>query len=63
MPEGDRERGPSLWPASPAPARLALAEQRLGQLRQFHRGQLDGRFSGVACLLTAGDGCDEQSPA
>ena len=39
---------------------LALAEQRSGQLRQFHRGQFDGWLSGVACLLTAGDGRDEQ---
>jgi hypothetical protein len=42
---------------------LALAEQRCGQLRQFHRGQLDGWLFGVACLLTAGDGRDEQSAA
>ena len=39
---------------------LALVEQRLGQLRQFHRGQFDGWLFGVACLLTAGDGRDEQ---
>ncbi len=39
---------------------LALAEQRFGQLRQFHRGQFDGRPFGVGCLLTAGDGRDEQ---
>ncbi|MGA9348802.1 MAG: hypothetical protein WBW48_08360 [Anaerolineae bacterium] len=42
---------------------LALAEQRLGQLRQLHRGQFDGRLFGVACLLIAGDGRDEQSAA
>ena len=39
---------------------LALAEQRFGQLRQFHRGQFDGRLFGVACLLIAADGRDEQ---
>jgi len=39
---------------------LALAEQRLGQLRQFHRGEFGRWLFGVACLLTAGDGCDEQ---
>ena len=42
---------------------LALAEQRFGQLRQFHRGQFDGWLFGVACLLIAGDGRDEHSAA
>ncbi len=39
---------------------LALAEQRFGQLRQLHRGQFDRWFFGMGCLLTAGDGRDEQ---
>jgi hypothetical protein len=41
-------------------ARLALAEQRFGQLRQLHRGQFDRGAFGMACLLTARDGRDEQ---
>jgi hypothetical protein len=41
-------------------ARLALAEPRLGQLHRFHHGQFDGWLFGVACLLIAGDGRDEQ---
>jgi len=39
---------------------LALAEQRLGQLRQFHRGEFGRWLFGVACLLTVGHGRDEQ---
>ena len=42
------------------PVRLTLAEQRFGQLRQFHRGQFDRWPFGVDCLLTAGDVRDEQ---
>jgi hypothetical protein len=49
-----------LWQQQKPPARLALAEQRFGQLRQLHRGQFDGWLFGVGCLLTAGDGRDEQ---
>lgn len=60
MPKGDRGQDPSLRPANPAPARLALAEQRSGQLRQFYRGQFAGWLFGMGCLLTAGDGRDEQ---
>jgi hypothetical protein len=30
---------------------LSLAEQRCGQLRQFHRGQFDGWLFGAACLF------------
>ena len=37
-----------------AGARLALAEQRLGQLREFHRGAFDGRSFGVGCVLGSG---------
>jgi len=57
---GPAAEGGSLWPANPSPARLALAEQRSGQLRQFHCRQFDGRLLGVACLSAAGDGRDEQ---
>jgi hypothetical protein len=39
---------------------LPLAEPQFGQLRQFHRGQFDRQFSGVAGPLTAGDGREEQ---
>jgi len=39
---------------------LAVAEQRLDQLRQFHRGQFEGWLPGVSCLSIAGDGHDEQ---
>jgi len=45
---GPAAEGASLWPANPSPARLALAEQRLGQLQQFHRGEFDRRLIGVA---------------
>jgi len=57
---GPAAEGPSLWPANPSPARLALAEQRFGQLWQLHRREFDGWLFGVDCLLIAGDGHDEQ---
>jgi hypothetical protein len=39
---------------------LPLAEPQFGQLRQFHRGQFDGWPFGVAYLVIAGHGHDEQ---